>query len=71
MTEWITVAAQYEAELDVARNKLHKLEAFFKEVSFLTANHDAIRATNGNVYASVSPKKLGESLAKVDENWKV
>ena len=41
-----------------------KLEAFFKAVAKLTVDHDVIGDT-----ASVKPNKLGQELAKVDEEW--
>jgi hypothetical protein len=49
------------------KEELTRLRAFFKEVADLTVNHDVV----GGMLeiASVSPKKLGEALEKVDKNW--
>ena len=58
---------------DEQTERLQKLEVFFKEVAYLTVKHGVAYVTDnsGNTIdiASVSPKDLGNALAKVDENW--
>jgi hypothetical protein len=44
--------------------RLEKLEAFYKAVIELTINHEVV-----GDHATVSPRKLGEALEKVDSNW--
>lgn len=69
MTDWQYLAASTEAELDIARVKLGRLEMFYNEIKKLTLNHDVVISVDGNEYASVSPRKLGEALSKVNEEW--
>lgn len=66
---WIGKALQYEADLDVTRQRLHKLEVFYKAVARLTLNHDVVNSTDGNEYASVAPSKLGPLLETIDPEW--
>jgi hypothetical protein len=66
---WMGIALSKEADLDIAYRKIEKLEHFFKEICELTVNHDVISCINGNDYASVSPRKIGEALIKVKEDW--
>jgi hypothetical protein len=69
MTDWMVISAEAEAKLDNALRELDKLKSFYDEVINLTVRHDVIESTNGNEYASVSPKNLAKALAAVDENW--
>lgn len=41
-----------------------KLEAFFKQIAFLTSTHDSCKDN-----AVVTAKNLGEALEKVDPDW--
>lgn len=68
-TYWLHKSLAHEAELDVTRTRLYKLEQFYQEVARLTMNHDVIRAVDGNEYASVSPSNLGALLEEIDPNW--
>jgi hypothetical protein len=71
MTCWLSQAAEAEAKLDNARIQLELYEKVLKEIARLTVDHDIIVSLNGNEYASVSPRKLGESLAVVKADWYV
>jgi hypothetical protein len=56
------------------RERLQKLETFYKEVAQLTFDHDVIyfgTAEDGNEEESavVYPSKLGKALEKVDPEW--
>lgn len=54
------------------RQRLEKLESFFKEVASLTVNHDTLTSSDDGVedeYAVVYPNKLGAALEKVDPDW--
>jgi ribosomal protein L22 len=66
---WLGQATEAAAQLDLARVRTQELEEAIEEIKKMTLNHDLIRSTNGNVYASVSPKKLGDVLAKLDPEW--
>ena len=66
---WMNKALAHEADLDVTRQKLHRLETFYKEVAKLTLRHDVIESTNGNEYASVAPSNLGPLLETIDSEW--
>lgn len=66
---WIHKSLAHEAELDVARNKMYKLERFYDAVVQLTLNHDVIRSVDGNEYASVAPSALGALLETIDPKW--
>lgn len=68
-TYWLHKSLAHEADLDVTRNKLYRLEKFFQEVARLTANHDVIRSIDGHEYASVAPSQLGALLEEIDPNW--
>jgi len=68
-TYWLHKSLAHEADLDVARNKLYRLEKFYQEVARLTLNHDVIRAVDGNEYASVAPSNLGPLLEEIDPKW--
>ena len=69
MTDWQYLAAKSEAELDIAQVKLGRLEILYNEVKQLTLNHDVVISVDGNEYASVSPRKLGDALSKVNTEW--
>lgn len=53
--------------------ELKKLRQFFKTVARLTVNHDCVTVVKRNGQqddlASVSPKKLGDALSKVNPDW--
>lgn len=66
---WLSEACRAQSEIDALYTKLARYEDFFEEVVKLTVKHDVIACTNGNRYASVSPKKLGAELAKIKEDW--
>lgn len=59
------------------KERLEKLEAFYRTVADLTLNHDGIhfRVTNSGDdqieydVAVVYPSKLGDALEKVDKEW--
>jgi len=68
-TYWLHKSLAHEADLDVTRTKLYRLEKFYQEVAQLTLKHDVIRAVDGNEYASVSPSKLGALLENIDAKW--
>jgi len=67
--EWLYQATSTQAELDIARRKIELLEQFYRNIVELTINHDFIESKDGHDYASVSPQKLGDLLAKVDPEW--
>jgi len=66
---WLVQATETAGQLDTARLRIQELEEAIDEIKRLTLNHDLIRSTNGNVYASVSPKKLGDILVQLDPDW--
>jgi len=66
---WIHKSLAHEADLDVTRNRLYKLETFYKAVAQLTLNHDVIRSIDGDEHASVAPSKLGPLLEEIDPKW--
>ena len=66
---WINKALAHEADLDVTRNRMYRLETFYKAVANLTLNHDVIACIDGNEYASVAPSKLGPLLETIDPKW--
>ena len=63
---WLNQACNNAAELDNAYTKRAKFEIVIDEIKTLMQNHDVIACTNGNKYASVSPKKLSEILEKLN-----
>jgi hypothetical protein len=50
------------------RERLQKLEAFYRAVADLTVNHDTL-VSGDEEYAVVYPNKLGKALEKVDPEW--
>lgn len=69
MTDWMYQASSAQAEVENLRARMERLEILYREVSDLCLNHDVVECSNGNVYASVSPRKLGDALARVDKEW--
>jgi hypothetical protein len=69
MTDWLVVSAETQAKLEDTQNELRKYKKFYQEVIRLTIDHDVIESINGNDYASISPRKMAEVLATIDENW--
>jgi len=63
---WLNQACSNAADLEKALNRVDKLETVIEEIKLLMQNHDVIACTNGNKYASVSPKKLNEVLEKLE-----
>lgn len=69
MTDWLLQASSAQAELENLRARMERLEIFYQEVKDMCLHHDVVKCTDGNVYASVSPRKLGDALTKVDAEW--
>lgn len=69
MTDWLLQASSAQAELENLRARMERLEMLYLEVKELCIHHDVVKCTDGNVYASVSPRKLGDALSKVNEEW--
>ena len=69
MTDWMYQASSAQAELETLRARMERLEMFYLEARELCLHHDVVRCTDGNVYASVSPRKLGDALTKVNPEW--
>jgi hypothetical protein len=60
-TAWLFITLSYNT---IMRHSTAKLEAFFREVTQLTLNHDCV-----GDHAVVFPSKLGAALVKVDPEW--
>lgn len=67
--DWLYKYSETQANLENAQSRLNKLETFYNEIIEMTINHDVVRSTNGNEYASVSPKRISEALVKVNPKW--
>jgi hypothetical protein len=67
---WLSEACNTQAKLDHAQTKIAQLEAFVNEIKSLTVTHDVIACTNGNRYASVSPKKIHDVIRKIEPDWR-
>jgi hypothetical protein len=66
---WILQASNAQAEIELLRAHTEKLEKFYKEVSELCIKHDVVHSIDGNSYASVDPRKLGDLLATINKEW--
>lgn len=67
--DWLYKYSEAQAQLENAQSRLSKLETFYREMIEMTINHDAVNSIDGNQYASVSPSKIAEALAKVNSKW--
>ena len=67
---WLNQACSTQAKLDNANTEIEQLREFVKEVKSLTEKYDVIACTNGNRYASVSPKKIHDVIRKIDPEWR-